>query len=80
MDKVIKEIKKERRQQDLKWGTIQERVDDEFLPVLMEEVGEVARAVNEFKYYGPKDSVRSELVQVAAVCVAWIELLDLSKS
>lgn len=40
--------------------------------VLLEEVGEVARAILEQK---PED-LRSELVQVAAVAVAMIEAVD----
>lgn len=44
-----------------------------FLPtksmVLTEECGEVARAVLD----GDTDSLRQELVQVAAVAVAWLE-------
>ena len=39
--------------------------------VLTEEVGEVARAVLD----GDKDQLRAELVQVAAVAVAWLESL-----
>lgn len=39
--------------------------------VLTEEVGEVARAVLD----GDEDQVRRELVQVAAVVVAWLETL-----
>lgn len=52
------------------------------LAVLMEEVGEVARAILEGGIDGEvshdkhgKD-LRKELVQVAAVAVAWIEGLD----
>ncbi len=39
--------------------------------VLTEETGEVARAVME----RDPDQLRTELVQVAAVCVAWLESL-----
>jgi hypothetical protein len=42
----------------------------ERLAVLVEEVGEVARALNDGV------GLRDELVQVAAVAVAWIEGLD----
>lgn len=37
--------------------------------VLAEECGEVSRAVLD----GPPGDIRTELVQVAAVCVAWLE-------
>lgn len=39
------------------------------LAALMEEVGEVARAYHD----GMEDDLRDELVQVAAVAVAWLE-------
>jgi NTP pyrophosphatase (non-canonical NTP hydrolase) len=40
--------------------------------VLLEEVGEVAHAVLE----NDIENLREELIQVAAVCVAWVETLD----
>jgi hypothetical protein len=49
-----------------------EATDGYRLTVLVEEVGEVARAVLESDGRG----LREELVQVAAVAVAWIEGLD----
>lgn len=42
------------------------------LVVLVEEVGEVARAICD----GDDANLREELVQVAAVCVAWLEALE----
>lgn len=52
--------------------------DVEWLPILMEELGEVAHeltydADNEAAL---KDRLRKELVQVAAMAVAWIESID----
>lgn len=41
------------------------------IAVVSEEVGEVARALLE----GDRAALRRELVQVAAVCVAWLESL-----
>lgn len=46
--------------------------DLERLSALMEEVGEVARCFNEDE---TPEALRSELVQVAAVAVGWIEYL-----
>ncbi|NBW23500.1 MAG: hypothetical protein EBR82_87720 [Caulobacteraceae bacterium] len=40
--------------------------------ILVEEVGEVARAIND----GDPEHMREELVQVAAVAVAWVEALS----
>lgn len=42
------------------------------LAVLTEEVGEVAKAILE----ADDDELRTELVQTAAVCVKWLELMD----
>lgn len=41
------------------------------IAALMEEVGEVARAVQDADF----DNLKVELVQVAAVAVAWVEAL-----
>lgn len=77
MWRVLAEVKDERVRQDAKW----ERRPGEWpapdpdsaaLAVLVEEVGEVARAL----LSETPDRVREELVQVAAVAVAWIEALD----
>lgn len=38
-------------------------------PILAEEVGEVARAMND----GNDANLKEELVQVAALCCAWLE-------
>lgn len=40
-------------------------------PILAEEVGEVARAMND----GDDANLKEELVQVAALAVAWLEAL-----
>lgn len=79
---IIDEIEQERqRQEELwsqphRWGvgdcsskTIAPEVK---LMVLTEEVGEAAKAI----YDGNLDHLRDELVQVAAVCVAWLESFD----
>lgn len=66
-------IREERRRQLMKWGMRgQEMTDETFLKVLMEEVGEVARAMLE---NDPKN-MREEIIQVAAVCAAKIQQID----
>ena len=46
------------------------------LAALTEEVGEAARAVMaRGGWSGEADNLREELVQVAAICVAWLEAL-----
>jgi NTP pyrophosphatase (non-canonical NTP hydrolase) len=57
------------------------------LRVLIEEIGEVARAIDRIESYqilkiSKKDAeahLCEELVQVAAVCVAWLESLEAGK-
>lgn len=47
------------------------------LPVLVEEVGEVARCLCDMaKDPEWREKLREELVQVAAVAVAWVEALS----
>lgn len=63
------EIARERIRQDEKWGE-QNHDDLYWLGILTEEVGEVAREVIE---NGSAPRTDSELIQVAAVAVAWME-------
>lgn len=49
------------------------------LSILLEEVGEVAKEVNELHEPGAQQRLREELVQVAAVAVAWLECLDATR-
>ena len=80
---VYDEIQQERERQVNKWG-VQNHKPIEYLSILMEEVGEVAREAleNHFTdFYPPHtlDNYRKELIQVAAVAVAMIESLDRNK-
>jgi len=65
------DIAAERARQDEKWGQ-QDHIDLYWLGILMEEAGELAKAIIE----GRSDSARAELVQASAVCVAWLEAMD----
>jgi predicted GNAT family acetyltransferase/NTP pyrophosphatase (non-canonical NTP hydrolase) len=71
MQTVIKQIIKERERQDLIWG-VQNHANLFWLGILMEEVGEAAQALIE----GRINDVQKELIQVAAVCVAWLECVQ----
>ena len=79
-DAILKAIADERQRQDAKWGE-QNHQPIEWVSILTEEVGEVAKAALEshFKHKG-KDpdyiEYRKELIQVAAVAVAMLESLD----
>lgn len=44
-----------------------------WLPILVEEVGEVANALT---YDGPANKLRDELIDVLAVASAWVDAYD----
>jgi len=79
LEHVLADIREERRRQELlfKAGKIpfncaDPNVDEgQKLPVLVEELGEVAKAIQDVDY----DQVRIELIQLAAVATAWAESL-----
>ena len=66
------DVLEERQRQDEKWGA-QRHGGNLWLTILVEEVGEVSRALLEDS--GPS-LLRHELVQVAAVCRAWVEHIE----
>lgn len=68
MQDALDHVRRERERQDMKWGPSHARPVPS-LAVLVEEVGEVAEAINERSALG----VHDELVQVAAVAVAMLE-------
>ena len=72
---VIADILKERVRQDKKWGANRVLPDFTWNAILTEEVGEAAKEVLEVDV----KKLRVELIQVAAVAVAWIESLDRRK-
>jgi NTP pyrophosphatase (non-canonical NTP hydrolase) len=72
---ALLDIADERERQDSKWGGIpgiERRDDHTYAAVLGEEFGEACQA---WLQRDPA-ALREELVQVAAVAVAWIEELD----
>ena len=69
MNRIFDLIRTERKRQDDKWG-IQRQHDMIWLAILVEEVGEVAQAILKKE---SKERIKTELVEVAAVAVAWLE-------
>ncbi len=72
---ILRHVSAERDRQDGKWGGvpgIDRRDDHTYAAVLTEEAGEVCRAWLERNV----EELREELIQVAAVAVAWVEELD----
>ena len=70
------EIRAERVRKDEKWGE-QDHDPCYWITILIEEVGEAARAVLEGYCSGSElGRLTSELVQVAGVAIAFLESLD----
>ncbi len=77
LENVVNEITLERARQDKLFGSQLELEPDKLFIILSEEVGEVARAINDGNFSSsPKDNYREELVQVAAVAVLAIQAYD----
>ena len=66
---VFKMIISEREHQLEKWG-IQTHSNPTWFRILSEEVGEIVKSINEEK---PEAEMVEEVIQTAAVCVAWLE-------
>lgn len=74
-NKILQRIVDERRRQDKKWGTKFSNSAERWLAILAEEFGEAAMAVVDRQY----DDLDKELIQVAAVCVKFLEFFDPTK-
>ena len=61
----------ERQHQDVKWGANRMLGDYAWHAVLTEETGECAKAILEHSL-----SLKAEIVQVAAVAIAWLECIQ----
>ncbi|MBA7500890.1 hypothetical protein ES704_03652 [subsurface metagenome] len=73
----------ERVKQDATWGK-QNHNNEKWFTIIGEEVGEIANAINEYNPTGNKrkytkiaclENLEYELIQTAAVAIAWIECL-----
>ena len=69
----------ERIKQDVKWGE-QNHNDFEWLSILTEEFGEAGKAVCEqlstnYSKLVLRENLEIELVQIAAVCINWIQCI-----
>lgn len=73
---VVFDVLEERRRQDQKlggWPGV-DHIDNRYVSVLGEEFGGVCKARLEGGHYSSE--LRAELIQVAAVAVAWVEQID----
>lgn len=79
MADVLSEVRAERERQDARWGWTN-RDPAWHVAVLVEEVGELARALHDARFAGGGDkavaAAREEAIQIAAVAVAFVEGLD----
>lgn len=81
---IYDDIDRERQRAHAKHGasSIEGRpsADPGRLAILVEEVGEVARNLNDRRHNGTTDAdiaaLRAELIQVAAMAVGWISSID----
>ena len=77
---VLREVMGERQTQRAKWGE-QNCSDFEWVSIMVEEVGEACKEANDLNFIAIDDAtalprLRAELLQVAAVAVAWVEAID----
>ena len=73
-NQILDDITDERIRQDVKFGITRQLTPTEWLPILVEEVGEFAKAIcDEDDYH---ENMRSELIQIAALAIAIIQDLD----
>ena len=74
-EQVLERVKAERQRQDKKWG--KQRHDyGTWLQILVEEVGEVAQAMQKRRGWGKEtdaDNLDEEIIHVSAVAVAIAE-------
>ena len=76
IDLIEKQIREEREKQDKKFGK-QDHDAYKWSTILTEEVGEVSKAILDCEFgCGSIESLRKELIQVAAVSKAFIEAID----
>lgn len=79
---VLSEVAFERGAQDMKWGE-QNHDDGMWMKIIVEELGEAAKESLESEGWKRDEAnarLRMEVMQVAAVAVAWIEAIDRRKT
>lgn len=71
-------VAEERKRQEMKWGT-QNHNPLLWQNILTEEIGEVSKELNEFSFSADLkrlENARTELIQVAAVAIAFADSLS----
>lgn len=78
LDDIFQDIRDERKRQNNKWGGVQQLPDYTYLAIATEELGEAAQAMLHDEFGGDHaGTLRTELVQLAAVIVQWLERMDM---
>lgn len=78
---IFEDITKERVRQDEKHGwqkTHGRHLNEWWLAILMEEVGEASEEMIELHFEGKESEadLRDEVIQIASVAIAWAEAID----
>lgn len=78
--RVLTSILTERTYQEQKWIE-QNHPDEWYLPIMLEELGETAKAMLEQHFIYPEAvgcewRIRKELVETVAVGIAWLEAME----
>jgi hypothetical protein len=71
-NKIIQDIRTERMDQNIKWGE-QNHDNFKWLTILTEGIGEVSKEMLE---ENDPLTIQAELIQCAAVIVAWLECIE----
>ena len=66
---IIEAVRIELKRQDDKWGSQRNLEDRTWIAILVEEVGEIAKASLDHD----RINLHTEVIQVIAVCVCWLE-------
>ena len=78
---LLESIHKARQRQIDKWGRYKDMPPQTWLMILGEEFGEACSAAHDTIYGGKHDGeLEAELIQVAAVAIAWLEEMQLGMS
>jgi len=76
MGKIFSLIRHERKRQDDKFGKDRAFTNKKWLSILVEEVGEIAKEINDTSEGSlPNKKLETEILQVAAVAVCWLEAI-----
>ncbi len=72
LERIIENVVEERIRQDNTWGKLNDYEPSQWLTILVEEVGEVAKEILTMPYDEPAEKYLQELTQVITVSVAAI--------